>query len=130
MLDELPTDFCSLPIIIKDGALYTTNDTAASQPASTERFASASTTDPIETREEEQEQEQERGVEDIVADVADAILDAAENAWQRFSSSVTSQVRGVCTSKVRAVCFEVLKRTDEPETQSSFAYDDDARFLD
>lgn len=144
VLDTLPTDFCSLPIIVGDEAMYCT----ASQSQGAEgTFLTDGRGEPNGDRLEEGEQEEEREgeegredgegegeEEDLVENIADAILEAAETAWLRFSSSITGQIREVCTSKVRAVCLEVLKRTDDSpllETApAGFAYDDDARFLD
>lgn len=144
MLETLPTDFCSLPIIIDEGALYggtTPGATAAATLRWTAQSPSAEGVDPKsdedetpgKEEEEEEEREEERddeedGGDTLLEELADAVLDAAESAWQRFySSSVNSHVRGFCTSKVRAVCLEVLKRTATTTTTTGDDHDDGSR---
>ncbi|KAI5370725.1 hypothetical protein Slin15195_G015980 [Septoria linicola] len=123
MLD-LPTDLCSLPIIFPCGTQTASHagansntlaETAIRGASHTVSLMSSPTTDSV--REEN----------DPPA-LADTILDAAEDVLQRFATSVSSSV----TSKIREVCVEVLKRTEDSSrhTREAFTYDDDARFLD
>ncbi|KAM3415319.1 hypothetical protein BST61_g8848 [Cercospora zeina] len=124
MLDIVPTDLCSLPMIIGDGS-----------HASADRAAPSSACTPNETKTTATEasvaQEISETIEGDEADttVADVLLERVENAVVNFSSSLANAF----TSKLRDACLTVLKHTESnavQETADTYAYDDDARLLD
>jgi hypothetical protein len=104
-IDDLPCDFFTLPIVVAGNVEKRKDQVVEIANPGSNTDESAVFTDTF----------------------TDAIADAAEDMWSRFST--------VVKSKVRQVAIEILRSTDAPtstaqNTHLSFEYDDDARFLD
>ncbi|CAK1354832.1 unnamed protein product [Cercospora beticola] len=126
MLDIVPTDFCSLPMIIDSGSHATAEQAASSSPCPQNKATSTATEAP---KTQELFESSEGHDDEDDATVADVILEHVENAVVNFSCSLANAF----TSKLRHACMTVLKHTESSvlqETADTFPYDDDARFLD
>lgn len=115
----LAKDFIGLPIIISDyDALTQSNNTSPSQshPASPQHDRQTSTSSASTT-------------------VSSAVSYTSQQNWSTGFADFTDELWAKMTksmkTKIREACVEVLKKTEDQETEEmSWRYDEDARFLD
>lgn len=109
-MNSLPHDFISLPIVISDyDAICESKKRVHVPTAEIERSRSNASNA---RRDDSKELEKSAGFTESVEDI-----------WNRISDA-TKQ-------KIREACMEVLRRTEQSQSDDqAFQYDDDARFLD